>query len=126
MGRRLPLNHFDFFWKLNAFIDDTLEVLGCVLFCVAVGTLASREPLKVSDGLDVSGCLDNSHRIKAWTIPIHTLGSYEHSALIGRVSLNATVEKAHGIGTKEVTATIPAIRFDVAHCPVVGHSIGHG
>ena len=115
-----------FFYKANAFIAHALEVFGRILFCEAVGTLASREPLKVSDGLDVSGGLNNSHTVKAWTIPVPTLGSYEHAALVGRCRLDATAEKAHGIGGKEVVVTIPVIAGKLVHCPEVGHSrCGH-
>ena len=121
-GEYSPLNDFVFLWQTYTFIADTHEVLSRIGFCEAVGTLACCEPLKVSDGLDVSGGLDNSHTVKAWTIPVPTLGSYEHAATIGRYFLDSTIERPHGLGIKEVVVAITAVTLKLIHSPEVGHS----
>lgn len=63
--------------------------------------------MEVSDGLDVSGWVNDSHGVKSWMVPVVPLGSYEHTALVGRCRLDATAKESHRLGTKEVTATVP-------------------
>ena len=63
--------------------------------------------MEVSDGLDVSGWVHNSHGVKSWMVPTTPLGSYEHTAFVGWVALDAAAEKPHRLGTKEVTTTVP-------------------